>query len=562
MAEFNFIGGTYQAPSLTADAQTCYNLYLERDESGAGKSKATLLGTPGLTLIATLPTSPVRAIWAGGSEANDSSRIFVVSGSKLYEIDAAGSIVGGTNRGDVGNDNYPAQIFVNTAESVSGVPQNQLMIVSAGKAYLDQGGAANGANAQQITFSASTYAGTVSATGGSAAITWVSGDEFDQFLVGQTIVLNFVNYTVGVVIDSFHLTLTTSYAVSGFTPSLPYSASVTGANVTARTGAFLDGYFFVNQPYTNLFFFSSINDGTQWSTLDTGAKQASADALVGMLVDHENLWLFGDNTTEVWYDAGTSPPAIPFSRVSGGVLPIGTVSPWNMCSLSNGPAWIGADSRGTVAAWYAQGLTPQRISTHALEQIWADYNALNDVTAYVYQQGGHLFWVVNFPSGGATWVYDATENMWHQRGSLISGSQGPCVARFHCYAYGSHYCGDFQSGKIYTMDHRVYTEAGAAITRQRAAPYISHENQWTFFSRFRLDAENSGALNPLLDWSNDGAVTFIDQAATTSNVAGVLAQYDWRRLGKSRARVFRVTTTAAVKVAFVNAYVETIGGST
>ena len=349
MAEFNFIGGTYQAPSLTADAQTCYNLYLERDESGAGKSKATLLGTPGLTLIATLPTSPVRAIWAGGSEANDSSRIFVVSGSKLYEIDAAGSIVGGTNRGDVGNDNYPAQIFVNTAESVSGVPQNQLMIVSAGKAYLDQGGAANGANAQQITFSASTYAGTVSATGGSAAITWVSGDEFDQFLVGQTIVLNFVNYTVGVVIDSFHLTLTTSYAVSGFTPSLPYSASVTGANVTARTGAFLDGYFFVNQPYTNLFFFSSINDGTQWSTLDTGAKQASADALVGMLVDHENLWLFGDNTTEVWYDAGTSPPAIPFSRVSGGVLPIGTVSPWNMCSLSNGPAWIGADSRGTVA---------------------------------------------------------------------------------------------------------------------------------------------------------------------------------------------------------------------
>jgi hypothetical protein len=66
----------------------------------------------------------------------------------------------------------------------------------------------------------------------------------------------------------------------------------------------------------------------------------------------------------------------------------------------------------------------------------------------------------------------------------------------------------------------------------------------------------------MLDWSNDGAVTFIDSGGTTSNVAGALAQYDWRRLGKFRSRVFRITITAAVKVALVNAYVDVAGGTT
>ena len=557
MPEFNFIGGSYQAPSLTADAQTCYNLYLERDESGAGKSKAILLGTPGLTLLATLPTSPIRALWAGGSAYTDSSRIFCVAGSKLYELNATGGIVGGTNRGDVGNNGLPAQIFVNTADG-----GNQLMIISNGQVYIDGGGAANGGNAVAQTFSASAYSGTVSATGGSAAITWVTGDMFDQFLVGATIELNYVPYTVGTVIDSTHLVLTSSYAVSGFTPSLPYSASVSGANVTASCGGFLDGYFFAVQPESNKFFFSAINDGTQWSTLDYGAKQGNADHTVAMLVDHELMWFFGDETTEAWQDTGASPPAIPFSRVSGGFAQIGIVSPTACSRFNNGVAWIGIDYRGTVAAWYAQGLTPTRISTHALEDIWADYNALNDVTSYTYQQGGHVFWVVHFPTGGQTWVYDATEQLWHQRGSLVSGSQGPWRARFHCYAFGTHVVGDYNNGNVYAMDHRVYTENGAAITRQRAAPYISNENKWTFGSRFRLDAENSGALNPSLDWSNDGAVTFIDQKGTTSNTAGALAQYDWRRLGKFRARVFRITVTAAVKVAFINAYVEVAGGDT
>ena len=50
MGRFGFCGPAYKAQNLSADAQECINLFLERDESGAGKSEFNLLGTPGLQL--------------------------------------------------------------------------------------------------------------------------------------------------------------------------------------------------------------------------------------------------------------------------------------------------------------------------------------------------------------------------------------------------------------------------------------------------------------------------------------------------------------------------------
>jgi hypothetical protein len=562
MAQFNFIGGSYQAPSLNEDAQTCYNLYLETDESGAGKSKAMLLGTPGLNLEATLSQGAIRAMLQVGSEYYDGGgRLFVVAGSKLVEVNATGGVVGGTDRGDVGNDGLPAQIFVNAATTAEGLSANQVFVISAGNTYLDGGGAANGANAQKIYFAAAQYAGTVNVMNGSSGVVWASGTEFSADLVGQTIEINYVAYTVGTFVDNFNIDLTASYAAATASNVTYTATSDSTTALTARSGGFMDGYFFAVKPYSNLFFYSAINDGTQWSPLSFCAKQGAPDHIVAMICDHELIWLFGDNTTEVWQDTGAAPPANPFSRVTGGLIPVGIVSPWAGASFLQGVAWIGADARGQVAAWYATGLVPTRISTHALESIWGDYNELTDVSCYAMQIGGHFFLKVHFPAGLTTWVYDGTENVWHQEGSLISGAQAPILGRWHAYVFGAHYVGSLGGG-IYTQDHHFFDDAGTPITRVRAAPYISDENKWTFFGRFRLDAENSGALNPQLDWSDDGANTFLGAATTTSNVAGALAQYDWRRLGKSRARVLRVTITAAVKVALINAYVDTIGGTT
>lgn len=76
-----FVGPSYQARSLSVDAQRAVNCYLEIDQAG-GKPLA-LYGTPGLTLQTTIGTGPHR-----GSITLDNV-VIVVSGSKVYRVNSS-----------------------------------------------------------------------------------------------------------------------------------------------------------------------------------------------------------------------------------------------------------------------------------------------------------------------------------------------------------------------------------------------------------------------------------------------------------------------------------------
>jgi len=64
MADFGFVGPSYEAPSIYQDDQECINFYLEIDPNkGQGTRGATALyPTPGLVTVAQLPGSEVRAM--------------------------------------------------------------------------------------------------------------------------------------------------------------------------------------------------------------------------------------------------------------------------------------------------------------------------------------------------------------------------------------------------------------------------------------------------------------------------------------------------------------------
>jgi hypothetical protein len=119
-----FVGGTYTTVSKNHATDKAINLFLEQDQSGNAKSKAVLYNTPGLLLFGTLPTSPVRALWAGDD------RLFAVGGTVLYEINSAGVPTARPGAPIVNSGDEPAYIYSN---------KNSLFIVSGGKGYLDDG---------------------------------------------------------------------------------------------------------------------------------------------------------------------------------------------------------------------------------------------------------------------------------------------------------------------------------------------------------------------------------------------------------------------------------------
>lgn len=375
----NFTGGAYRSRSQVFAADECVNLYPEPTEKGTAKSEMVLYGTPGTALFATLPTSPLRGIWIG------ESRCFAVSGSTLYEVFSDGSY---TSLGDVGNDGNPVQIIPNG---------NQLGIISAGSLYVH-----DGVTLTRVMFQAVDYDDLVIVSGDSgvettwlesAALPFRPGDVGLQINITggtgftvQTVTIEGVNETGIAVVDK-------SLGVTGSTGG---TGSTVPGYVTATQGVFLDGYFLAarvadpNLPLTNrMVNHSALYDGKTWDPLDYAIKEGYPDALLSILADHEDLWLVGSQTAEVWRDNySTAPEAFPWERDPGAFIHYGIVAPWTLCRFLNSVAWLAGDPRGRVCAVRAQGYVPRRISTYALEKEWATYSVVSDAEAYTYTDEG------------------------------------------------------------------------------------------------------------------------------------------------------------------------------
>ncbi len=187
-------------------------------------------------------------------------------------------------------------------------------------------------------------------------------------------------------------------------------ANQSGLNVAAGTGTFLDTFFIVAPSNNKQIYVSAPADGTNWDNGDYATKESYPDNIGALLADHQELLVAGETHSEVW-QAPSANPIFPFQPNESLAMSIGIAAPASLCSLRDGPVWIGASLRGQPVAYMAQGFVPQRISTHAMEQVWASYAICSDATSFIYELDGHEFWQISFPTGDATWTYDRTASM-------------------------------------------------------------------------------------------------------------------------------------------------------
>lgn len=330
----------------------------------------------------------------------------------------------------------------------------------------------------------------------------------------------------------------------------------------ANQVTYQDGYFIFNSPGTGQFFISSIN-GVDFDGLDIATAESSPDELVGHVSSNQNLYLFGTQSTEVFYNSGDAD--FPFSRIQGAVMGVGCAARFSIARLQGSLYWIGQDDGGRGIVYRAQGYQAQRISTPAVESVIRGISAsdLSSARAWTYQQGGHLFYCLNLPGAMSTWVFDASTNLWHERTYLNLWGQERHRADCHTVAHGENVVGDYESGKIYALDPDKYTDDGTAIVRTRAAPHLSKGLVRLFHNLFQLDMETGVGLDgtgqgtdpkAILQWSDDGGHTWSNERWASIGAIGKKAsRVIWRRLGSSRDRVYRVIISDPIKVVLIGA---------
>ena len=497
------LGSSYVARSVNAADARMVNLFPEIVPE-AGKEPAFLQRAPGLKLLNTIGTGPIRGLWAFSS--NDGTA-FVVSGLELYKI----------------NNAYTATLL-----------------------------------------------GIVSGTGPVSM-----ADNGTQLFIacnGPSYIYNNTTSVFSAITD----------------PDFPGAVTV----------CYLDGYFVFNQPDSQLMWVTDLLDGTNIDALNFASTEGSPDGLTAVASNFREVWAFGTNSIEVWYDVGGS--GFPLQRIQGAFNELGLAAPYSVAKMDNGLFWLGRDRRGQGIVYRANGYAGVRISTHAVEWQIQQYADMSDAIGYTYQQDGHSFYVLVFPSANTTWVYDAATQAWHERAGFVDGQftrhRSNCQMAFN----NKIVVGDFENGKIYAFDLNDYSDNGSIqkwLRSWRALPQGTNTLKRTAQHSLQLDAEaglylapvdagnayiitqnNEGITtentppqflvdetpyqeNPsprvMLRWSDDGGHTWSNEHW---KYMGAIGQYYyrtiWRRLGmtmKLRDRVYEVSGTDPVKIAIMGA---------
>ena len=337
----------------------------------------------------------------------------------------------------------------------------------------------------------------------------------------------------------------------------------------------VDNYFVYNRPSTQQWAASNLLSPITYG-LSYASKFTGPDNLVSLVCDHGQVYLLGEQTSEVWADQGTFPFA--FQRIPGSSSQHGLAAASSIARLGNSFAYVAKNNRGQAEIVIMNGYFPQRISTHAVENTLVNQD-ISDAIAYTYQLEGHECYVVTFPSLDITWVYDITTQLWHKW--LWTDSQNNYHRhRSNCSAFFQNVVlvGDWQNGQIYKLDPDNYTDDSNTIRRLRRCPHLTTDLQRQYFDELQiqfqpgvglegitdppLNAETIGA-NPqaMLRWSSDGGSTWSNEHwSGIGKVGRYKNRIIWRRLGWARDRIYEVVVTDPINAVIVSANLKASAG--
>ena len=176
---------------------------------------------------------------------------------------------------------------------------------------------------------------------------------------------------------------------------------------------FLDGYFILNKPGTQIFYISDLYS-TTFNALNFASAESIPDALQTLAVANRELWLFGTNSFEIYQ---TRESGFTFQRLQGAAELVGCAAPRSVSVHETNLFWLGASVNSPLGVYRNNGYQALRISPPAIERVINKRANLSDVVGYTYSEDSHIFYVMNFLGTNDTaLVYDLSSQVWHERG--------------------------------------------------------------------------------------------------------------------------------------------------
>lgn len=547
MPTINILNQTYLTKSPDENGSSLINMYLVGDDS-QGKYPLTAYPTPG-TILFSAGSSVIRALFT------EHNVTYGVDGNQFFSVDSSGT------RTNIHT--------INTSTGwckIRGIA-DQLLIVDSSNGYCYKitantfqtiltASSGNRLISANITAAGSGYSGTITvnitdSTGTGATAT---GTQSGGQITGITITNPGSGYT---------------------SPTITFSGSGGGSGGTAaatlQTNAFptsiqdiecQDEFGLVLTTNSQAWNASSISDLTGWPPLSFASTTGAQNYNQSIVSVHRELYILGNINTEVWDNVGTV--NFTFGRNTSSYVEYGCAARSSVAKADNTFFFLATSQTGGPVVMRMTGYTPAKISSQAIDYQLSTYATYNDAIGFTYQQEGHEFYVLIFPTAGTCWVYDISTELWHQRQSLSAGNQVAWLANCYTYNYGKCLIGDRLTGNIYQLDPATFTENSNAITRTLITHPFYQEGAWLRINKLQVDFDNAPGAN-LSNWnlfcSRDGGRTYgaAKAAFPTTDANGMYRVY-WIRLGQAHSYTFKLQTNANMIPIILGAWANVAAG--
>lgn len=288
----------------------------------------------------------------------------------------------------------------------------------------------------------------------------------------------------------------------------------------------------------------TITNGTGSGTvniLNNGELQlASITSHPGNLVAcrtlHRRLFLFSQNFTEVWENAGQNifgGSNIPFRRNNSLLMEYGTPAVGSIQVGFDEMFFLSQDKDGLGAVMKVSGTQAMPVSTNTLDYQLAQYastpitvlppgspagtTGISDARGILIKENGIIFYRLNFTINNHTFVYNDTmsnpamdsERRWHEE-EILNGDRHP--AQTHAYYLGVNFYGHYSSPIMYQVDPSISTNDGQPIRRARIGRPFCPET----YQRIRVDRWHLDILQGSIEEVDTGALD-IDLLAETGD---------------------------------------------
>lgn len=271
------------------------------------------------------------------------------------------------------------------------------------------------------------------------------------------------------------------------------------------------------------------SDGTPPNTvsvvgqLQQGTITSHPGNIVACRTLHRRIFLFSENYTEVWENAGQG-TNLPIRRNNSLLMEVGTPAIGSVSVGFDRMFFLAQDRDGLASVMEVRGTESIPVSNRALDFQLAQYAAdpltgVADARGVLIKENGIIFYRLNFTLANHTFVLNvsmstAQDPKWHEE-EVLNGNRHP--AQTHAYFDGVNYYGAYNVPKFYIVDDDVSTNDGEAIQRVRIGRQMTPEG----YNRLRIDRFQLD----LLQGSKDIEV-FIEETLFTESSVTITTESD------------------------------------